>query len=313
MQLKSNFHSFSTIILAAGRSKRMYSRTPKILYKILGKPMIQYVVDVAVGLNCDEIIVVTGKNKAEVKKVLGSKVKYAVQEIPLGTGDATKKGLVLATKSNVLILSGDVPLLKKETITAVINNHFYQNADLSVLTCKVDNPAGYGRIVRDEYGNLIKIVEHVDANEQELKINEINTGIYFGSRKTINDALSTVKTANKQKEFYLTDIVQYFIKKQKRVIGFQIYNQEEILGINNKAELSRVREIIKRNWFDELMLRGVYIEEPATTNIDVTVKIGNFAHIRPFTMIEGKTEIKDNSVIGPFVWIKDGIKRKIKI
>ncbi len=313
MALQINSYSFSTVILAAGISKRMYSRTPKILYKILGKPMIQYVVDIASGLNCKEIIIVTGKNKNEIKKVLGNKVKYAVQEIPLGTGDAAKKGIVLATEPNILILYGDVPLLKKETVAAMINNHFCRNAGLSVLTCKIDNPTGYGRIIRDKYGKFIKIVEHVDANEKELRINEINTGIYFGNRWLINDALSKVRTDNKQKEFYLTDIVQYFIKKKKKVIGFQINNQDEIMGINNKAELSRVREIIKRTWFNELMLRGVYIEDPATTNIDLTVKIGNFVQIRPFTIIEGKTEIKDNSIVGPFVWIKDGIKRKIKL
>lgn len=291
----------------------MYSRTPKILYRILGKPMIQYVVDIALGLNCEEVIVVTGKNKNEVKKVLGKKVKYAVQETPLGTGDATKKGIVFATKPNILILYGDVPLLKNETISTMIENHFKENGDLSVLTCKIDNPAGYGRIVRDKNGKFIKIVEHIDANEKELKIDEINTGIYFGSRKLINDALFSLKTNNKQNEFYLTDIVHTLIKEKKKVIGFQIDNPDEILGINNKADLARVREIIKKKWFEELMLRGVYIEEPATTNIDLTVKIGNFVQIRPFTIIEGKTEIKDNSIIGPFVWIKDGIKKKIKL
>jgi len=311
--LKNDPRTFSTIILAAGISKRMYSRTPKILYRILGKPMIQYVVDIALGLNCEEVIVVTGKNKNEVKKVLGKRVKYAVQERPLGTGDATKKGIVFATKPNILILYGDVPLLKNETISKMIENHFKENGDLSVLTCKIDNPAGYGRIVRDKNGKFIKIVEHIDANEKELKIDEINTGIYFGSRKLINDALFSLKTNNKQNEFYLTDIVHYLIKEKKKVIGFQIDNPDEILGINNKADLARVREIIKKKWFEELMLRGVYIEEPATTNIDLTVKIGNFVQIRPFTIIEGKTEIKDNSIIGPFVWIKDGIKRKIKV
>jgi len=275
--------------------------------------MIQYVVDIALGLNCEEVIVVTGKNKNEVKKVLGKRVKYAVQERPLGTGDATKKGIVFATKPNILILYGDVPLLKNETISKMIENHFKENGDLSVLTCKIDNPAGYGRIVRDKNGKFIKIVEHIDANEKELKIDEINTGIYFGSRKLINDALFSLKTNNKQNEFYLTDIVHYLIKEKKKVIGFQIDNPDEILGINNKADLARVREIIKKKWFEELMLRGVYIEEPATTNIDLTVKIGNFVQIRPFTIIEGKTEIKDNSIIGPFVWIKDGIKRKIKV
>lgn len=311
--LKPNNHAFSTIILAAGISKRMHSLIPKILYKILGKPMIQFVVDIARNLNSQEIIVVAGKNVSEVKKTLGTKLKYAIQQVPLGTGDAAKRGLIYATQPNVLILYGDVPLLKKETITGMIETHFKHRADFSVLTCEIDNPAGYGRIIRNKKGELVKIVEHVDARKEELKIKEINTGIYFGSRRLIEKALDCIKPNNKQKEFYLTDIVHYLITNNYKVIGYKINNVEEILGINTKADLAHIREIVKRRWFEELMLKGVYIEDPATTDIDLTVRIGNFVQIRPFTLIEGNTYIKNNSVIGPFVWIKDGVKKEFKI
>ncbi len=275
--------------------------------------MIQFVVDIARNLNSTELIVVAGRNMKEIKKVLGNKLKYAIQEIPLGTGDAAKKGLVFAINPNVLILCGDTPLLKKETISEMIDNHFKNNADLSVLTCEMSDPYGYGRIVRNRNGKFIRIVEHIDATDKERQIKEINTGIYFGSTRLINEALTNLKTNNKQKEFYLTDIVHYLINKKKNVIGYKIYNEEEILGINTKAELARAREIIKRKWFDELMLKGVYIEDPATTNIDLTVKFGNYVQIRPFTMIEGNTTIEDNSIVGPFVWIKDGIKRRFRL
>lgn len=274
--------------------------------------MIQFPVDIAHSLNCSEIVVVCGKNYKEFKKILGRDIKYAIQEVPRGTGDAVKKGLAFAKHPYILILYGDVPLLKKETIKDMIEKHFQKNADLSVLTCEMTEPAGYGRIVRDKNGNILKIVEHIDATEKERMIKEINTGIYFGSRKLISNALSNISTDNKQKEFYLTDIVHNLIRAKKKVIGFKIADEEQIQGINTKLELARVREIVKKKWLSELMLNGVYIEDPFTTNIDLTVKIGKFVQIRPFTLIEGDTYIKDDMIIGPFIWIKDGKKRKFK-
>lgn len=291
----------------------MYTRIPKIVYKILGKPIILFVIDTAYKLNCKEIIAVVGKNCEEVRKILGKKVKYAIQKIPRGTGDATKKGLAIATNPYILILYGDVPLLKKETIQKMIENHFQKRADLSVLTCELSDPTGYGRIVRDKNNNVLKIVEHIDATEKERRIKEINTGIYFGSRILISNALSNIKTNNKQKEFYLTDIVHSLIIGKEKVVGFKIGDEEQILGINTKLDLARVREIVKKRWLAELMLKGVYIEDSTTTNIDLTVQLGKFVHIRPFTIIEGNTTIKDNKVVGPFVWIKDGKKRLLKI
>ncbi|MEO0205287.1 MAG: sugar phosphate nucleotidyltransferase [candidate division WOR-3 bacterium] len=308
MPLKSNLHSFSTIILAAGISKRMHTQTPKILYRILGKAMIQFVVDLAYELKSSKVIVVVSKKTKEVEKILGNKIQYAIQEVPRGTGDAAKKGIAFATSANILILYGDVPLLQKETISGMIENHLKQRADLSILTCELINPSGYGRIVRDNNANIVRIVEDIDATKKELTIKEINTGIYFGSRELINKALSSIRTNNKQKEFYLTDIVHQLIKEKKKVIGFRTKNEEEILGINTKSDLARVREILKKKFLNELMLRGVYIEDPTTTNIDLTAKIGKFVHIRPFTFIEGNTFIKDNSIVGPFVWIKNGRK-----
>lgn len=310
MPIKPKSYSFSTIILAAGISKRMHSKTPKILYKILGKPIISFVVDTAKSLNSKEIIVVVGKNFNEVRKILGNDLKFAIQEIPRGSGDAVKKGLAFATSSYILTLYGDVPLLKKETIQMMIDDYFKNNADFSVLTCEISDPKGYGRIIRNKYRKIIKIVEDVDARPEELKIKEINTGIYFGSKDLISNALSRINPDNRQNEFYFTDVVYKLIEKEKKVIGYKINDEHEIQGINTKLELAQVREIVKKDWFRELMLKGVYIEDPNTTTIDLTVKIGNFVHIRPFTIIEGNTVIKDNEVVGPFVWIKDGKKKR---
>jgi bifunctional UDP-N-acetylglucosamine pyrophosphorylase/glucosamine-1-phosphate N-acetyltransferase len=233
----------------------MFSRSSKILFKILGKPMIQFVVDIAHSVNSDEIIVVVGKDEREIKKILGPEIKYATQTVPKGTGDATRVGIDIAKNPYILILYGDVPLLKKETIEAMIANHFNQNADLSVLTCLVSDPSGYGRIIRDRRGNLIKIIEQIDASEKELKVREINTGIYFGARKIIQDELINLKPDNKQGELYLTDIVHNLIKKKKNVLGFKITDEEEILGVNTKFDLARIQEIAKKRCLKVFTLR----------------------------------------------------------
>lgn len=296
----------TTIILAAGKSKRMYSEKSKILHEILGKPIISFVVDLAKEIRSDEIVIVVGKNAEQVQQVFGNRVKYALQSIPHGTGDAAKKGIAASTNGNILILCGDVPLLRGETIIELIKHHKIKNADFTLLTCAVKNPYGYGRIKRNRNKDVVGIIEQTDATTAQQNIKEINAGIYYGQKKTILSALSEISTDNRQGEFYLTDVVREMIKKRKKVVGLKINNEQEILGINSKTDLARAREFIKLKWFDHLMTKGVYIEEPQSTIIDLSVQIGNFVHIRPHTIIEGKTKIKDGSTVGPFVWIKDG-------
>ena len=302
----------STIILAAGIGKRMYSKTPKVLYEILGKPILSFVIDVAKEIKSNEIIIVVGKTAFEINKAIGHEVKYAIQPIPKGTGDAAKKGIDISAHGNVLILCGDVPLLKKETLTELLNHHQKMKADLTLLTCQVKNPFGYGRIVRDRRNNILTIVEQADATIEQQKIKEINAGVYYGRKKLILSALKKIDTKNRQGEFYLTDVIKEMLKKKKKVVGLKIDAEEEITGINSKMDLSRVREVVKKKWFEQLMAEGVFIEDPTTTNIDLSVRIGKFVHIRPHTLIEGKTRIKDGLTIGPFAWIKDGKRQKHK-
>lgn len=298
----------TTIILAAGKGKRMYSKMSKILHKILGKPIISFVVDLAKNIRSDEIIIVVGKNAKEVKQAIGDGVKYIVQSVPRGTGDAAKKGIDASTNNNVLILCGDVPLLQKDTIVKLLNNHKRANADLTFLTCEVRNPFGYGRIIRNRNNNIVGIVEQSDATPVQRKIKEINAGIYYGKKNLVLSALSKINIKNRQREFYLTDVVKETIKRRRKVVGLKIDNEEEILGINSKLDLARVRALVKLRWFEQLMSRGVYIEDPPSTIIDLSVQIGRFVHIRPHTIIEGKTQIKEGAIIGPFTWIKNGKK-----
>lgn len=302
----------STVILAAGVGKRMYSKTPKILHRILGKPIILFVIEQAEEIKSDEIILVVGKNAKQVKKEIGTRVKYALQPIPLGTGDAAKKGIETAKNDRILILCGDVPLLEPTTLIRLIDYHQRKKADLTLLTCHLERPFGYGRILRDRKKRVRAIIEQADASVQEQRIKEVNAGVYYGEKTVLLSYLNKIDTCNQQGEFYLTDVVKEMLKEKKKVVGLKIDSPWEITGINSKLQLAEAREFVKRKWFAQLMARGVYIEDPATTVIDLSVEIGKFVHIRPHTLIEGDTKIRDGITIEPFTWIKNGKKVKYK-
>jgi bifunctional UDP-N-acetylglucosamine pyrophosphorylase/glucosamine-1-phosphate N-acetyltransferase len=296
---------FTTIILAAGVGKRMFSPIPKIIHTILGKPIIEFVVDIAEDIGSDQIVLVVGKQKNEVSKIIGRRATYAVQPMPLGTGDATKIGLARTSHDSVLILLGDAPSIKSDTLCRMIKFHGLKKAALTVLTCALNDPGTYGRVLRDRRGRLKQIVEYSDASPVQRKIREINSGMYYGQKSAMERAVAMLTNRNRQAEFYLTDIVQHLIAAGKTVAGYKTENEEEIHGINSRTDMVRMRGIIKRRWFEEMMQRGVYIEDPATTQIDLSVKIGRFVHIRPYTMLEGATVIADNAVVGPYEWIRN--------
>lgn len=275
------------------------------MHTILGKPLIGFVVDLAREIKSSEIVCVVSKNARAVRQVLGTTVIYAVQPVPRGTGDAALKGMKKTRTDNILLLCGDVPLLQSITVENLIHNHEKHDAALTFLTCTMANPFGYGRVLR-ERKKVLGIVEQSDATPKQQRIREINTGIYYGEKSLIVEALRSITTDNKQEELYLTDVIRVLLKKRKKVIGLMIDNEEEIMGINSKEELARARAIVKRKWYAELMQRGVHIEDPTTTTIDLSVRIGDNVHIRPYTMIEGNTTIKRHSIVGPFTWIKDG-------
>ncbi len=296
----------STIILAAGVGKRMKSKIPKILHRILGRRIVSFVIELAREIGSEQTILVVNERSEDFFESLDPSVCYAIQEKPLGTGDAAMKGLEKVTHDKVLILCGDVPLLRTNTILQLIEYHASQNADMTFLTCQLSDPFGYGRVLRDQNGRVMKIVEQTDATPEQQKIQEINAGVYYANTKMISSALKNVTTDNEQGEYYLTDAIHKIVDSGKTVSGYMIKNKEEITGINTKEQLAQVRERVKSEWFGLLMKRGVYIEDPATTNIDLSVKIGDGVHIRPYSFIEGNTTIADGETVGPFVWIRDG-------
>jgi bifunctional UDP-N-acetylglucosamine pyrophosphorylase/glucosamine-1-phosphate N-acetyltransferase len=296
----------STIILAAGVGKRMKSKTPKILHQILGKPVISFVLDLARDVGSSQTILVVSEHTGDFFESLRNSVCFAIQKKPFGTGDAATRGLERADHGDVLILCGDVPLLQRKTIIGLMEYHREQNADVTILTCRMNDPFGYGRIIRNGDGNVTEIIEQTDANSEQQKINEINAGVYYGRTKLIKSALKGLTADNKQREYYLTDAIHRIVKEGKSVAGYMIDNADEITGINTREHLARVRALAKSKWLRTLMERGVDIEDPATTNIDLSVEIGEDVRIRPYSFIEGKTTIRDGEIIGPFIWIKNG-------
>lgn len=241
----------ATIILAAGKGKRMKNpQKAKVMYTLKGKPLISYVIDLSLKIESDKIIIIVGHQRESVinfisKEYNFEKIHFAIQEEQLGTGHAVMQtySQLKDFDGNVLILSGDVPLLKIKTIKEFISYHNKNNFDASLISAKLDNPFGYGRIIRNALNEFISIKEEKDAAEDERKINEINSGIYIIKSKLLFEALKTLKPDNVQKEYYLTDIFEYFIQNNHKIGAFLIEDQKEILGINTIQQLQDLENL----------------------------------------------------------------------
>ncbi|AMW32578.1 bifunctional UDP-N-acetylglucosamine diphosphorylase/glucosamine-1-phosphate N-acetyltransferase GlmU [Fervidobacterium islandicum] len=295
------------LILAAGLGKRMKSKYPKVVHKILGKPMINWVVDL--GKKFGEVGVVVGHKAEIVKSYLPLDVKTYLQEPQLGTGHAVMCAKQFITAGDdILILYGDVPLLKPETIEKLAQTHARAKADVTVLTFIADDPTGYGRIIRN--GEKIRIVEHKDANEEQLKIKEVNSGIYVFSGKFLLENLDKLSNNNAQGEYYLTDLVEMASKVETVLLDDPV----QVSGVNDRVQLAQLESVAKERILKELMLSGVTVVDPASTFVGPDVKIGIDTIIHPFTILEGNITIGEDCEIGPYTRIKDStIGNNVKI
>ena len=298
--------SFDAVILAAGEGKRMKSEKSKVLHEVAGKPMIDWVHSAVNDAGINECIFVVGSRKEQVMQHLGSGVKYALQEQQLGTGHAVMQAYeFLKDKSgHVLILCADTPLITSETLKSAMQFHIDSNNCATVLTAEAANPKGYGRIVRDGSGNVIKIVEDKDADENQKKICEINSGMYCFSIPHLLEALSLVTNNNEQREYYLTDTLEILHSKGYNTGAFQV-DEEEIYGVNDRIQLAEASAVLRKRINNKLMLEGVTIIDPCNTFIDAGVKIGRDTTVYPSAFIEGGTTIGTNCVIGPGCRIVD--------
>ncbi len=295
-------------MLAAGKGKRMKSSLPKVLHPILGKAVISYVIDAIKRVNPERTVVVIGHGSEEIEKTLNSyRLEYVIQSEQLGTGHAvlSAKDVLKGFNGHILVLNGDSPLVRPETLKRFITSHLKTKNSLSILTANLENPTGYGRLIRNSKGDVLEIVEERDASSKEKVITEINSGIYCVESRLLWRILEKVRRNNYQKEIYLTDIVYLSSSAGERVNGFLIKDAEEVLGINNRVELTTAEGIMRERVNDHMMMSGITIINPQDTYISSQVSIGFDTIIYPNTYIFGDTRVGKRCRIGPSVWIED--------
>jgi len=299
------------IILAAGDSKRMKSKQSKVLHKVAGRSVIENLLTSVEKLQAKNLTVVVGANKDEVVEHLGQvapKAKTVFQEKRDGTGGATQ--LALAEHKGdgtVLILAGDTPLLTHQTLSEFVQVHQKEKQSASVLTAILPDPTGYGRVIRGDDNQILKIVEDKDASELEKEVDEINTGVYLFDLSLLKDVIKNLKSNNAQSELYLTDVISLINAAGKKSYAVLSNDYTETLGINDRTQLAEVCAIMRDRINNQHMLNGVAIVDPATTWIDHGVEIESDVVIYPGSAISGKTVIKSGAVIGPRTSLDDCI------
>ncbi|MEW6086924.1 MAG: bifunctional UDP-N-acetylglucosamine diphosphorylase/glucosamine-1-phosphate N-acetyltransferase GlmU [bacterium] len=295
-------------VLAAGKGTRMKSNYPKVLHPICGKPMIQYVFDTIDTLAVKNIFAIIGHQKEIFLENLPERVIPVIQDKQLGTGHAISQlGSYFKNKNGTLtVLCADTPFISADTLKNLLKQHQNSQASVTVLTCRLKNPFGYGRIVK-ENGKIKKIVEELDALPGEKNIDEINTGIYCFETNALFRALKNIRADNNKKEYYLTDVIEILNSRGHNISTFLINNENEIRGINTKIDLAWAENYKRKKILDRLMLSGITITDPGTTFISENTKIGTDTIIYPFSIIEGKNIIGKNCSLGPQVKIKNCI------
>jgi bifunctional UDP-N-acetylglucosamine pyrophosphorylase / glucosamine-1-phosphate N-acetyltransferase len=302
--------SVKAIILAAGKGTRMKSDLLKVVHEVAGKPIVQYVIDSVNELGVTDIFTVVGHQAESVKENISDKnVQYVVQSEQLGTGHAVMQvdpHFEDNDSSTVIILAGDCPLIKTETLKKLIDSHQESNASVTILTTKMNEPAKYGRILRGKMGSVTGIKEAKDCTEKELQIKEINTGVYAFRADEMFKNLKKLDTNNAQGEYYLTDIIHILKRKGEVVSSYILEDSDQAIGVNTRLDLAKSNAVLYRENNLHFMEEGVTILDPNTTFIDSTVKIGQDTIIGPFTCIHGKTVIGSGCEIGPNSYIKNG-------
>ena len=288
------------VVLGAGIGKRMHSKVPKVLHKICGREMIFYAIDSVKDI-VDSVVVVINES---MPKELFEGFEVRVQKTPLGTGDALKVALTGIDTDLVLVTTGDNPLFEKEDILKFYNFFKETNSDISFISAEADDPTNLGRVLRsgDEF---VKIVEEADATEEEKAIKEINTGVYLFKFSLLSKILEELSNNNAQGEYYLTDTLTIAKDKGYKVTVYKLPKKLPIYGVNNRFELSIAEKIIQEKILKKHMLNGVTIHNPETQKIDYFVEIENDTEILPGCVLEGKTKIESDCVVGPFAQIID--------
>lgn len=301
-------YEICTVVLAAGEGTRMRSRTAKVLHPLLGRPLVHYPVDLSLRLGVKRVLVVVGAQAEGVKQALaGRPVEFILQDKPHGTAHAVLQAEVALRgfDGTVVVLSGDTPLLTEPTVQRLIDTHRAAGAVASLLTARVADPTGYGRILRDQRGRLRRIVEEVEATAKEKRLTEINAGVYCFAGRSLFPALKSVKRSAVKGEFFLPQVVQVFVGQKRKVQALVADDSTEVLGINTRAELAQAAALLRHRVQQRLLAGGVTLLDPAATYIDDTVTIGPDTVIHPGATLQGGTTIGAGCVIYPHCRIQD--------
>ncbi len=298
----------AAVIMAAGKGTRMMSNKSKLVHKIYDKEIVKRVAELAKSIGLDDVVVVVGHMREQVQAVLGDNVNYAIQEELLGTGHAVMQAqkMLEGKQGKVVVLNGDVPIIRKETILNLISKSIKNKEYATLLTAIYDNPTGYGRIIRDEGGNIKAIVEEKDANMFEREIKEINSGIYCFDIVELLEALKDLKMNNVQGEYYITDVVKIMNDKGLKTGAVIVEDNTEILGVNDRQQLELLTRVLRMRINKGHMENGVTIEDSNCTYIHDDVIIGTDTVIHPNTTIKSGVIIGSNCEIGPNAFIREG-------
>ena len=295
------------VILAAGKGTRMQSKLYKVLHKVCDRTMVELVLDSLSDLEMQEVITVVGHGAERVKEVLGNRTKFVLQAEQLGTAHAVKvaKDELKDKEGTTIVMYGDTPLIRPETINSMLDHHENTNAKATVLTAIADDPFAYGRIIRDVNGKLVKIVEEKDATEQERKIKEINSGIYCFDNKLLFEMLEKVKNDNNQGEYYLPDVLG-LIREQKETIETYLCDDfDETFGVNDRVALAYAENVMRNRINTKHMLAGVTLVDPTNTYIAPNAVIGRDTTIYPNVTIKSNTVIGEDCQIKPNSYLEN--------
>ncbi len=315
----SHNRPLAAVVLAAGEGTRMRSATPKVLHPLCGRPMLLHVIEALTMLPLDRIVVVVGHGAETVTKTLQEQagteipVELVEQRVQRGTGDAVGVALTasafedLDAEDDLLVVPGDTPLLRPETLVELVAEHRSADAAATLLTARMHDASGYGRVVRDRHGEVSRIVEDADASEAEREIDEINTSIYCFRRPFLAPALRRLSPSNTQHEYYLTDAVGVLSGAGHRVVAVVAADPDEVVGVNDRVQLAAAEAELRRRINDTWMRSGVTMVDPSRVYIDAAVELAADVRLLPGTMLEGRTVVGSGSVIGPDCRLIDAV------
>lgn len=290
-----------SLILAAGKGTRMKSKLPKVLHKVAGKAMVERVLEAAQSIGAKRNVVIVGFGGDDVKAYLGDRAEYVTQLEQKGTGHAVQQAeSVLGNHEGlILLLCGDTPLVTQQTLEQLLAHHKETGAAATVLTAYMDNPYGYGRIIRNESKSVERIVEEKDGTLDELKVHEVNTGMYIFDSKELWPCLTQLSDDNAQGELYITDVVSILVQAGKIVSAYMTMDSDESLGVNSRLQLAQAELILRNRTNLALMEAGVTLVDPHSTYIAPEVVVGSDTIIYPNTILEGNTVVGTNNILGP--------------